>query len=195
MIPEFELAPRGSDDSISLWLGQVKAGQEQPVGKLLARYFPRLVALASARLRGQPRLLAYAEDVAISVFHTLCRGAERGRFPDLANRRSLWQLLATMTVRKTIDLQRKERRQRSPEPSHLAAVPCSAPSPDAAALSRDHVQSLLERLDEPGLRQVVEWKAAGFANEEIAVKLGCGIRTVERKLQRVRHLWKAFDAP
>lgn len=200
MIPEFELAPRHSDDSISLWLGQVKQGyvkqgQERPVAKLLARYFPRLVALASSRLRGQPRLLAYAEDVALSVFHTLCHGAERGRFPDLSNRRSLWQLLAVMTVRKTIDLQRKQNREQPAEPEHLGSIACSTPSPAAAAQSRDRVNELLGRLDEPVLRQIVEWKVAGFANEEIAAKLKCNVRTVERKLGRIRTLWQTSSQP
>ena len=57
-----------------------------------------------SRLRGQPELVGYAEDIALGVFNSLCIGAERGRFPNLSNRRAIWQLLAVMTVRKTIDL-------------------------------------------------------------------------------------------
>jgi len=190
MIPECELPARQTDGSISLWLGQVKAGQERPIANLLSHYLPRLVALASSRLRNQPHLQAYAEDVALSVFHSLCSSAQAGRFPALSNRRSLWQLLAVMTIRKTIDLQRKERRQQAAPAEDLGIVVCPLPTPEAVALSRDQLQSLLRRLDEPLLQQIVEWKMAGFANEEIATKLGCTERTVERKLHRVRTVWR-----
>jgi DNA-directed RNA polymerase specialized sigma24 family protein len=33
----------------------------------------------------------------------------------------------------------------------------------------------------------------GFTNEEIAVKLGCTTRTVERKLDRIRQRWAEHD--
>ena len=50
-------------------------------------------------------------------------------------------------------------------------------------------QRLLGRLDEAELRSVALWKVEGYTNEEIAEKLGCVVRSVERKLQRIRILW------
>ena len=47
-------------------------------------------------LQGGNRRMADEEDVAISVFGTFCLAAEDGRFPNLADRDSLWRLLVKM---------------------------------------------------------------------------------------------------
>ena len=74
-------------------------------------YFHRLVALARDRLRGTPRRAADEEDVALAAFDSFYRRAERGQFPKLEDRDDLWQLLFVLTVRKAIDLTRREARQ------------------------------------------------------------------------------------
>ena len=49
-------------------------------------------------------------------------------------------------------------------------------------------------LKDPGLRQIALWKLEGYTNPEIAAKLDCTVRTVERKLERIRAYWeKAKD--
>jgi DNA-directed RNA polymerase specialized sigma24 family protein len=41
------------------------------------------------------------------------------------------------------------------------------------------------------LRQVALWKLEGYSNEEIATRLGCVVRSVERKLAAIRATWDA----
>ena len=53
----------------------------------------------------------------------------------------------------------------------------------------DECQRLLDSLGSAELAQVALWKMEGYANEEIAAKLGCVPRTVERKLRLIRSLW------
>ncbi len=48
---------------------------------------------------------------------------------------------------------------------------------------------LHDRLGEAELRSIALWKLEGYTNEEIAQKLDCVPRTVERKLARIRNLW------
>jgi DNA-directed RNA polymerase specialized sigma24 family protein len=36
---------------------------------------------------------------------------------------------------------------------------------------------------------VATWKLEGYTDDEIAVRLGCVTRTVERKLARIRKMW------
>jgi DNA-directed RNA polymerase specialized sigma24 family protein len=60
-----------------------------------------------------------------------------------------------------------------------------APSAEMA----DEYQRLLGLLGDVELRSVALWKVEGYTNEEIAEKLGCVVRSVERKLQRIRILW------
>ena len=42
----------------------------------------------------------------------------------------------------------------------------------------------------PELRQIALWKVEGYTHEEIAARLDCVPRTIERKVSRIRLLWK-----
>ena len=176
-------------DPITLWITQVKEGQRAAVQQLLERYFGRLVQLARARLQGRPGLAAYDEDVALSAFNSLCLGAERGRFPRLLDRDDLWRLLAVLTVRKAIDLQRRRRPEETAGPGDLEQLLSREPPPELAAELAEEYRGLLDRLGDAQLQAVALWKVEGYSNEEIAVRLGCVVRSVERKLQRIRILW------
>ena len=55
-----------------------------------------------------PRVAADEEDVALSAFDSFCRGAQRGRFPQLDDRDNLWRLLVVITSRKAVDLAQHE---------------------------------------------------------------------------------------
>lgn len=103
------------DNSVTHWLGKLKAGDPAGAEPIWNRYFPRLVELARARLRGFPRRGADEEDIALSAFDSFCRDAD----------------LKTLAV----------------------------------------------------------WKMEGYTNEEIAVRWGCVLRTVERRLRVIRSLW------
>jgi DNA-directed RNA polymerase specialized sigma24 family protein len=47
----------------------------------------------------------------------------------------------------------------------------------------------LGRLGDDTLRQVALLKLEGYENAEIAARLNCALRTVERKLNLIRALW------
>jgi RNA polymerase sigma factor (sigma-70 family) len=69
------------------------------------------------------------------------------------------------------------------------------PTPEFAAQIADEFQALLARLEDDTLQSVALWKLEGFTNDEIAEKLECVPRTVERKLQLIRTLWqRSVDA-
>jgi RNA polymerase sigma factor (sigma-70 family) len=177
-----------SADPVSLWISQLKEGQRAAVGLLLERYFGRLVQLARARLRARPGLADADEDVALSAFKSLCLGVERGRFPQLDDRDDLWRLLALLTVRKAIDLQRRQRARGEAGEVDLEQLLSREPPPELAAELAEEYRRLLDRLGDPQLQTIALWKVEGYSNEEIAGKLGCGLRSVERKLHRIRIL-------
>ena len=52
------------------------------------------------------------------------------------------------------------------------------------------VRDLLARLGDRDLESVALWRMEGYRNDEIADKLGCTPRTVERKLRIIRGLWE-----
>jgi len=183
-----------SNDSVTLWINQLKDGEREGVRRLLERYFQRLVQLARSRFQGRPGLAAYDEDVALSAFKSLCLGAEHGRFPELSDRDDLWRLLAVITIRKAIDVQRRNRAREMPGELNLEQFLAAEPPPELAAEMAEDYQRLLGLLDDADLRSIALWKVEGYTNEEIAGRLGCVERTVERKLQRIRILWAEATA-
>ena len=63
------------------------------------------------------------------------------------------------------------------------------PTPEMAAQVADECRRLLGLLGDATLRSVAVWKMEGYTNAEIAAKLGCVTRTVERKLRVIRSRW------
>jgi RNA polymerase sigma factor (sigma-70 family) len=191
-----------SDGSITHWIREIQDGNQQVAQELWERYFAKLVQLASMELRGAKRQMADEEDVAISVFDSFCRAAENGRFPDLADRDSLWRLLVRMTARKSIDLRRRETRLRRGGPARaeqagqpsgdeaLALAIGDTPSPEFAAMMAEELREVLEFLDDGEFRAIAIGKMEGYSNEELADQLDCSVRTIERRLGLIREKLK-----
>lgn len=193
-----------SPGSVTNWLNQLQAGDEAAAQKLWERYYLRLVNLARAKLQGAPRRAADEEDVALSAFDSFFRGAEHGRFPRLDDRDNLWRLLVVITARKALNLARNERRQKRGGGAVLDAAALgppggeanavieqivgTEPTPAFAAQAAEECQRLLAILPVE-LRPIALWKLEGCSNEEIAAKLDCVCRSVERKLWVIRNLW------
>jgi DNA-directed RNA polymerase specialized sigma24 family protein len=194
-----------SDETVTDWIAALKSGDERAAREMWARYFGRVADLARAKMGAAPRRVADEEDVALSVFDSLCEGAARGRFPDLRNRDDLWALLVTITQQKVVDLLRHNTRQKrgggdvcgesaflSPGDGKTGGIDQFAGEvmPPELVVMLDETQSLLlERLRDDTLRSVARWKMRGHSNQEIALKLGIGERAVERKLQLIRASW------
>jgi DNA-directed RNA polymerase specialized sigma24 family protein len=190
-----------SEGSVTHWLGRLQSGDLAAAQPLWERYFHRLIGLARHRLRDTPRQVADEEDVALSAFDTFCRNAERGRFPDLLDRDSLWRLLFVLTARKAAKQVRQAgRRKRGgadpvDQPIDAAELLSREPDPAFAAQVAEQFRNLLARLDDPQLETVALWRMDGFGVDEIAARLGCAPRSVKRKLQFIRTLWDGEDEP
>src|SRR5262245_26501749 len=191
--------------SVTHWLNQFKAGDAAAAQRLWERYFGRLVGLARAKLGQHVGRMNDEEDVALSAFASFSRGVEAGKFPRLDDRDNLWRLLVVITARKAIDYAQFERQKKraggavldeaalaGPEESRTAGIDQLSglePPPALAAQAAEEARRLLELLGSPELRSVAVWKMEGHSNEEIAAKLGCVVRSVERKLWVIRNLW------
>ena len=200
------MASRGS---VTHWLGLLQAGDQEGAQRLWERYYGRLTALARKKLQGVPRRAADEEDAALSAFDSFCRGAEQGRFPQLNDRYDLWRVLFTLTERKAIALLRREHRRKrgggqvvgegalaSADSSGgpLEQVVGREPSPELAAILAEEVACRLEALAEDDLRAIALAKMEGETVHQIAARLGCAPRTVERKLRMIRSLWEQEGA-
>jgi DNA-directed RNA polymerase specialized sigma24 family protein len=200
------------DGSVTRWIGDLvaNADPDSAAQNLWGRYFDRLVHLARARLQAVPRRVADEEDVALSAFDSFCRGAAAGRFPRLGGRDDLWRILITITSNKAYDQWLRESRKRrgagrvvgeealvGPDPDArggLDQVMGREPTPDFAAQVADECGRLLAGLRDDTLRQIALLRMEGYSNDQIASRIGCGVRTVERKLDLIRKAWER-EAP
>src|SRR5690606_3729091 len=125
-----------------------------------------------------PRRVVDEEDIALSALRCLYEGAARGQYSSIVNRKELWQLLATITIRKVIDQQRQlvqAKRgggrvrgdsvlQAAGDDHHLAGFDQfgrDAPTPEALAIAAEEFQRLMVLLDNDCLRQIAQLKLEG----------------------------------
>jgi DNA-directed RNA polymerase specialized sigma24 family protein len=210
--PAFRLVveawPMSPDGSVTRWLGPLQVGDPAAAQQLWQRYFRRLVGLARKKLQDAPRRAADEEDVALSAFHSFCRGAEEGRFPQLLDRDGLWHLLVVITARKAANLKRDESRLKRGGGGAPVSAPADGdgeplleqilsrePTPELAAEVAEACRRLLALLPDDTLRQVAVWRMEDGTVEEIADRLGCAPRSVKRKLQLIRDLWEKETVP
>jgi DNA-directed RNA polymerase specialized sigma24 family protein len=201
--------------SITAWIQALKDGHPRAAEALWRHYFERVVRLARRRLQTVPhQAVEDAEDAALSAFRVLLAGATQGRFLRLRDRVDLWQLLAAITAKKVLSLKQRHSRlkrggsgQRGAgkaeeveteggddlDPPGHAEGPGWAmskePAPDIEVLLEEEVQRLLGALDDETLRKIAVGRLDGLSNAEIAHELCCAVRTVERKLERIRAIW------
>lgn len=190
------------NQSVTWWLQELQKGDELAANELWHRYFDRLVRLARQRLGEAQRRVQDEDDIAISVFQSLCEGAARGDLATLQSREDLWRLLATITVRKVARQIRDANRQKrgggrirgesvfDTSEGGFDALATSEPTSEFLHQLAEEHQRLLQRLDDDTLRRIAVWKLEGWTGEEIAAKLHITRRSVERKLERIRELWK-----
>ncbi len=185
--------------SVTGWFGQLQAGNPAAAQKRWERYFDRLVHLARQKLQYFPRRAADEEDVALSAFASFCRRAENGSYPQLCDRGGLWQLLVVITARKAGRLRRSANQLkrgglaagRAGEAGEavLEQLVADEPAPAFAAEVAESYSSLLAMLQEPELQTTAQFKMEGYTSKEIAERLDCTSRTVERRLRLIRDIW------
>jgi len=188
------------------WISQLKAGDSVAAQKLWEAYHEQLVRFARKKLRAVPRRAADEDDVAVSAFNSFWQAAVQGKFPQLNDSDDLWKILVTITARKALRQAQHARRQKrgegkvrgesvfrqadASEPDWgIEQVVGREPTPAYAAEVTENLRRLLECLDDDGLRQLAVLKMQGYTNQEIAEKLDCGLRSVERKLSGIRTIW------
>ncbi len=192
--------------SVTEWLQAIEMGDEQAAQRLWERYYSSLLRIARSRLTGRVGRAFDEQDVVLNAFEACYRGLQSGRFPHINDRHDLWKLLISLTARKAIDGIRRETRQkrgggqifseadlnRGPDSDdqQMARVVGSEPTPEFAAMVAEDLQRRLDSLPNQVLRDICLWKMEGWTNDEIATRLDCTTRTVERKLELIRKHWQ-----
>jgi len=191
------------EHEITVWLNQISAKPDEAMNEIWGAYFDRLVTYAKRKLGGMPRRAVDEEDIAAMALNSFFQAAKQNRFPDLNDRADLWKILLTITARKAGKQIRGHVSQKrgggairgesvftnaaGEQQSGLEAA--AEPTEAFGELFAEELIVKLDTLSDPRLREIAIKKLEGFTNVEIADLLGCTVRTVERKLGRIRNAW------
>lgn len=192
--------------TVTLWIQDVRRGDERAAQKIWERYSTALAGLARKKLAASKRREADEHDVVQEAFAAFFRAAQADRLPQLADRDDLWRLLVSITENKARDQLKQQRRKKRggglvrgesvyAVPNHdrsAAGMDQSAgpdPTPEFAAQTIEECRRLLHRLPDDQLRKIVLLKLEGYTREEIAERLHCVPETIGRKLRLIRSTW------
>ena len=169
------------------------------ISALVSRYTPELLALITARLHHRLQHRVAPEDILQDVLFSFCKRQQRSGYA-LANRDQFLNLVVTIALNKICSAGRRELRQRRDlrreqpvgrGPGEGTPLDPTDPhaTPDVAVEIAEQIELLMRRLP-PECREVVLLRLEGQTVEEIARRIDRTPRTVERRLERVRELWR-----
>lgn len=189
--------------SVTVWLNQLKQGDQVAAKNLWERYAPTLTRLARQSYRSCTSPEFDEEDLIQAVFTSLWKAATTGGLSSVEGRDELWWMLLTITRRKAISRAvHKTRKKRGtltvplqkahPDDSSAGTMPIQDPNqppPDLILILEEERQLLLGLLPDDTLRKIASWKFEGYSHDEIATRLTITPRTVLRKLNLIRERW------
>lgn len=201
---------KSSDDPVTLWIDQLRAADDSAAHNLWNHFVSRLYDAARKKLSLRTRSLYNEEDAAQSAFQSVCAGIAAGRFSDLSDRDSLLRLMLVITSRKISRRHRFDQRQqrdvRRNASSRVFAngsddslidpvnqLPSHEPTPEFAAEFAETCESLYLSLNDPELKEIVALRMEGYTDSEVADRLNCSLRTVQRSREVIRRQWNRLE--
>ncbi len=197
-----------STGSITVWIEELRHGDETNSPQIWNCYVKRLIKLARKKMSGMQTRVSDEEDLVSAAFNSFFMGMRDGRFSKLQTRDDLWQVLVMLAERRIVDQQRQNLAKKrgsgnvrgesvfkkadngSRCVASLDGVAGSQPTPEFALNFLDELGAVLGKLrGDKVLEQIVLLKFQGFNNLEIAERTGCSLSSVERKLRLIRDLW------
>lgn len=198
--------PHDDPGSISLAIRALATDDDAAVQKLWDRFFERLCAYARTRVYQRHQHLVDEEDVAASAFYALYDGLRNKRFERVRNRDELWRVLTVLAANKASSLHRhydtkKRGGGRVMPDSILGATGADGiidflqrtVDPAQEAEFENALEELIQQLPGRSFQDLVLMRLGGHSHEEIAKKLDCSVRTVDRKMRTIRDIWNRMD--
>lgn len=201
-----------NSDSFAGLLKQVKTGDQDAVARLWRQFYEPLKQLAGRKLTQRDRRTRDEEDLALSALNAFYKCIEEDRYSSIVDEDDVWRLLVSIVERKTIDhlryqyAERRGKGQTGGESIFLKrynalgnAATGISQFPDHALHHEfqveflDQLNAILDKLDDPELRLIVNARIAGFTNTQIAEQIGKSVSSVERKMRLTRDIWRKAD--
>lgn len=194
--------------SVTRWLDLLRQGKsdtekESAVEPLWRRFFSLLVSAAESDLAHSTRRVYDEEDAALSGFYGAVAALIEGRYLEAVNRESLWRLLLASVQRK-IRLRSQYDAQASRDASmtltedgleqeHAVTLDDFPSRPLVFDLHNELAETLailLASITDDSVRSTAMLKLEGCSDSEVAKRLNCSRRTVQRRLEITRRHWR-----
>ena len=197
-----------STHSITQYIEDLKQGDPDAAQQIWERFLERLIRVADRKLKGSPRKAMNEEDVVQVAFAQFFKQVQDGRFSRLDDRGDLWQILVMLVDRRAKDQIRKQITikagggkvgtetvfivlDNSRVDQGIAKVPDASPTPEMAVEFTEQFKELMAGLQDDSYRQIAMLKMQGYKVAEIVEATGLPLRTVERRLKKIREEWSA----
>ena len=177
--------------SVTAWLGQLRDGDSAAADALWERYFRRLQGQARAKLPAALRKSGGDEAVASDAFASLWARRRRRPLPGIGRPRPALATLASDHHPQGVP----PGPDGIPRTSHAIRRGRVAPSIESRSGARfetqaaEECQRLMATLGDSTLESVAHLRMDGATVPEIARRLGCSPRTVDRKLALIQTIW------
>ena len=186
-----------SGDPISEWVRRLADGDSKAQRSIWQAYERRLKNCAKQHIKGSIGTTADEDDVAGMVMASLFRRMDDGRINPPEDRQQFWALLRKMTKTKSADLLRRENAIKRGAGvvaggSQVGSVPGSDFEPDLLMEQAERFVSMINSLGSANLKQVALLRMKNYTTDEIANKMSCSPRTVERRLALIRQRLIAY---
>lgn len=196
---------KSASGSVSRLIIDAKEKDPLAAQHLFERYWDGLLRVARRRMARTSLRSVDEEDVALSAFHSFFRGANAGRFPQLEDRHDLWRILLTISHRKvagyvragaaekrSVTAKEDENRKSASREDwiDIEDLISHEPTPEIVAATAETIENLVQSLPDQHLRKIAQLKLEGYESKEIADILGCTLRTVQRKIERIQVQWR-----
>ena len=182
---------------------ELREGKEAAAQKVWDNLYGQVVRLVRQRMGFQGRDFD-EEDVAQSAIKSVFVRLRDGAFPNLRHRDELARLVATIALNKLANRIEKRLAKKRGEgkvrgesvfvgkngDKRIEAAG-DGPQPEDVAIFRDIKERLFAILEDSLTQEIAELKLAGYSEQEIAEKTGVVVRTVQRKIRRIREVWAA----
>ena len=194
---------------VTMWLRKLESGDAKSASDLYQHFCSRLQLLVKGQIPTHVRATYDQDDVAVSAFHSLFLGIRERRY-QFGNREDFWRLLMVIAERKIAKRIRYETRdkrdvrrrmansvflrlspdQQDDENAGVKSLPGYEPSPEFATEVAETCENLLASLPDDSCRKIALLMLENYTAEQVAKKLGCSRRTVQRKLLVIRRTWQ-----
>lgn len=180
-------APTPDPASDGSLVRRFRRGTADAATLLYFRYADHLLSLTAARIAPDLAARVDADDIVQSVFRTFFRRAAAGQY-EMPDGEDLWKLflvIALNKIRSAAAYHKAAKRDIRRTPGLEPGAEPAGPADDALAHLRLTIDELLAGMPDPQ-RAIVERRVEGYEVAEIAARVGCSQRSVERCLQTFR---------